>query len=237
MPKFQTDDARGYTVPKKRYRKKKGGKITRSEVKAIAKQVVAAAPEKKNWDVLDSTEAISPTGNGWLVHLTNVPSAATGATGPTDNTRVGNEITISYLGIRGMYIAFQNPEYGHVYNARVLVFQWYGDTSVDAPSIEKILATPNYINGFYRRESAGKYKILYDQRMIMSSHGASDANAHLIDISISGSTKGLRKTIHFNDYAPTGTNHIYLMVLNDTPDAPNPPYFDNLYSRLLFTDM
>lgn len=232
MGKFRSDDVVGYTAKKKykkRYNRKKP--VSRSEVRAIAKAVVEAKPERKNYDYVDLSQIIYPYNtNPWVLDLTEVTQ------GSTDTTRVGNEITFEYLGIRAL-LRYNPSASVESFNARVLVFQWYPDTAVDTPTNVSILASTNYIQGYFNRENSGQYKVLFDQRMVMQNDSASPNAEHLIDIAIPKSTKGLRKTLHFNDANTTGTNHIFMTVLCDTADGVDGPLMDHTYSRFIFTDM
>ena len=229
MAKWQTDDVRGHQAKKKYKKKSKKKNLTRKDVYEIAHSVVDAKPERKNFDYVNPGLIVPPGTNGLIFDLTDLTN------GTTDITRIGNEITLEYLGLRFFYRQLSTSSM-IICNARVLVFQWYPDTAVDSPAISSILASTNYINGFFNRENSGQYKVLYDQRMLLQNEPTSDNFSHLIDISLSSDIKGLRKTIHYNDSATTGTNHIFCMIVNDTTDATYRPLTDHIYSRLIYTD-
>lgn len=199
-------------------------------VNELIDKKLSKAPEKKRFDYVDSTETISPYGFGYLQDISLIPQDV------TVSGRTGNQVTPTHIGVRFDYHARNGVSLDSFMN-RVVVFQWRPDTSSEAPSISDLLASSNYIAGFWNSQDAGQFQILYDERFHLFGITGSSDFSRVMDISIPEKIKGL-KPIRFNTGSTAGENHIFLMVLNDDNNVSVAyPQMRNLFTRIKYTDM
>lgn len=225
------DGVKLQTRRKRRYNPRKGLSVKQQKaVRAIVDKKFETKPEKKRFDYVDASETISPFGSGYVQDITEISQ------GTSVDSRVGAQIKLSHIGIRFLLHA-KAAQSLDAFMARVLVVQWRPDTASEPLGLVDLLASTNYIAGFFQAQDAGQFKVLYDERFQMSGSTDTGDYSRVMDISIKGDTKGLQP-VRYNTGANTGENHIYLIVLNDDNNVSVAyPVMRNLFSRIRYTDM
>ena len=196
---------------RKRGRKLKGKGLTRKQ-KAQVSSMVKAPIEKKFYDTAYVASAVSLT-----PAFTDITSPAEG-TGMDQYT--GGRIDIQSLQYRFVFTKSDTTNY-----IRYVIFQWFSDTTSDAPSWEKImqnqtLGVPTTLYDITSpyvldRGSTSSFKILVDEQFYMDAENSIQLVKGFIN-------KGFKKTAEV--YAPNsyGSNHIYLMYVSDSGVSTHP---------------
>lgn len=150
-------------------------------------------------------------------------------TGASQNTgdageRIGDKITLEGVSIR---YAFNGNANGFL---RIMVIQWYPDTSVDTPSVSKVfhslITNDRYICNTVYDNVGSVFSVLYDRTHAIDT--AQDLNT-IVRKNIK--MKYAKKTLQYKAATTQGNNHIYAVIAqpNDTNVL--------LYSRAFFYDM
>lgn len=149
--------------------------------------------------------------------------------GTGDGQRIGDRIECKKFRFRYTVIGADATN-----SIRVMLFRWYGDDLIDAPTVAKILQQPA---GFAYNSDVNadeqfqqKYHVMYDATHVTTLTGPNIVHK---SVEIFGRNLG-RKYIEFNQALTSGVGNIYLLSISDSIGAPNPSL--EWYGRLLYTD-
>lgn len=221
----------GYMRRRKRtmlVRRKKrpyAAKKTYMIAKKAATVVLNQQLEKHYFDVNPVTFNAGFTGNFQLLTGTTL--------GDTDLTRTGDKINIKSISIKGSLYSNDPTNV-----ARIIVFQYLGDTGVAGPVIGEILQTTgSNLAPFspYSKDYAGyKWVPLYDKMFAMSN--VNGINIKLFDIKITPRNfRGKAKPfIQYQGGGSNGVGHIYILFISDGGLSPDVSV--SYQSRLRFLD-
>lgn len=205
--------------PMRRYRKKYYRRKSKLATRTYVKKLIAKESETKYYDKL-ATANVDASGS--LIRLTEVPI------GQTDSSRIGDKLTMR---------AFQfKLQFGiaDTYNMlRVILFQWYPNTTLSPPAGNDILiGTLGLLTSFmsmYTHDYLNQFHILYDKMMYVDS-----ARNHQQTIVKKINLKYAKKVINFTAGSIEGSNHLYLLLVSDSTAASHPGF--NLESRVWYDD-
>lgn len=148
-------------------------------------------------------------------------------TGNTDETKVGDKITMKSLRLN--YIVSNGDAINFV---RVCIFQFTDSNNPGNPTVASCLQNVAYpIVSPWNHDNvhSKKYKVLYDKV-----HFLSEANnaSNIASVTIN---KGFNRNLQFEGGGPSAVGHLYIMVISDSGAAPSPAI--EYYSKLQYTDL
>lgn len=218
------------TGKRKRYYKKKGKPLAKNTVKQVKKIVENVL--KKNTEYKQHSDGYSlavvygATAGASISHLTNITQAI------TDTGRIGDEITLKSIQIRGVIYnntgAASNP-----YNfIRVIVFQYKSADNI--PTVDEYLqnsvVSGNTRSAFSARNQdyMGIYISLFDKVYKVEGGAANAANygptgniSQYIQFNVP--LKYCTKKIQYEAATTLATNGIYLIVIGSSASVTNNP--------------
>lgn len=197
-------------------------KVSPVATKQYVKKLVRKEVETKYYDDYTSWSGTAIDWTGSLVRLTTI------AQGTTDITRVGDKLTLRAVRIKLNFVAADATQC-----MRLIVFQWYPNTTLVTPTTANILnvvGSPQGVNSMYIHDYDNQFKVLYDRRIAMVLGQNNDYKA----ISINVPLKFAKKTINFTAASTAGSNHIYIMAISDSGAVGHPSI--TMYSRVWFDD-
>lgn len=205
--------------PMRRYRKKYYRRKSKLATKTYVKKLIAKESETKYFDLLAVSNVDA---SGSLIRLTEVPI------GQTDSSRIGDKLTMRAFQFRLQFGV------ADTYNVcRVIIFQWYPNTTLSPPSGNSILSatlgTLTSFMSFYTHDYQNQFHILFDRIMYVDI----DRN-HQQTITKKINMKYAKKFINFTAGSIEGSNHLYMLLLSDSTAATHPGF--NLRSRLWYDD-
>lgn len=193
-------------VVTRRPRRKRIPTQTRKYVKAQIKR-----NKEKKFVYLNTSGNILSYDNAYLAQLNNI------STGTSDNTRVGDELKLDTLSIKGdvSTVGTANTI------SRVIAFQWYSNSTPTITDVLQALGAANDVNTAYNDDNLNRMKILYDKRHSCIGGGAStgDKQKHLFNIKIKGKKWGRKKCNYISGSATATTNGLYLMAFSNASNA------------------
>lgn len=212
---------------RKRYRKGKGPKLSGRQKQEIQK-MISEPVEKKYFDTAYPPAAVSASPT--FYDITDM------AQGVDSNEMIGTSINLLSIQYRFVFSLADTTNY-----IRFIIFQWYGDMSVDVPSWSKIfqyhvagvpVSLYDYMSPYILSDGNKNrmFKILMDQRFYLDS----DNPIQLFDGFIN---KGFRKNVGNVDLGGGsfgGVNKIYLMTVSDSGTVSHPAL--DGFTRIRFTD-
>lgn len=209
---------------KKRYRKLRGKGLNLKQKVQIEKMITGPA-EKKFYDYSFDQLAISITPS---YHDMLQPAQGTGK----------SDVIGTVLNLESIYFNLYFV-YGDAINyVRMLLVQWYPDTSVDDISWKKVLeypgtSSPINIDEFMSplvlsRANERSFRVLKDIQICLNDN---DNRQQLVTGFIN---KGFKKQIYFEELAQNGMNHIQLILISDSGAIVHPNVSGHF--RFRFTD-
>lgn len=181
---------------------------TAKAVSAMIDQKLTVSLEKKHVGGSNLTTVQDAAAPFYLNFTNNVQ-------GITENTRIGNELTPTYCGLRyvleGVSAAAQRT-----CRVRIVLVQFKPNTLDSGPPIwtEFLQSSANPFT-FRHTDFTRQYKVLYDAKHVIVNDSANEAYTVYGEIDVS---KGL-KTVSYNDGLVTGENEVYLMAISDYSNA------------------
>lgn len=149
---------------KKYYKKHRGSKIQKAMIRSVVKSMDRKVIEVKRW-TRDFANTVSTTAGLY--------DCIAGIAQGLDNTeRIGNEITVKSITLRG--IVYITPTTGDAFNhLRMTLFQWHQDNVVAPPDPNVIWQTAFYVAGHgyyapYNLEQKPKYHIIKDKTFTLT---------------------------------------------------------------------
>lgn len=189
---------------KKKTQNKSLGKKQARAVKSIVKKTLKSENEWKNHQVYAVANVATGT---TIVDTCAVPQ------GDTSITRDGDQLMASSLHLK--YDWEGADSYNH---CRLMVFQWYPDTTPTGADIldSSVVPSSNAHMYPYNTKTAESYKVLYDTVRLCTAVSVPVTNTIQKKIRIP------RPKIKFSAGTTTGTNKVYLLFVTDSAAAPNP---------------
>jgi len=152
---------------KKRYTKKtyKPRRKTRTNMRTMVKKTV-----KREMSKNIETKFIVGEFTGAITDSVNFNRVSTPAVGTGDNERIGDTITVKSLYINYSFIADDTTNL-----VRLIVFQWFQDSSNNPPVAASILeaSASIHVQAPYSMNNSQNYRILYDRTHTLSTDGSS----------------------------------------------------------------
>lgn len=226
-------------------RQRRKTKMTRKNVRALARDTLKKLVELKHFTITQAP-LVNDSANIYNAVVTNVPQAA-GAS--TDQTRIGDQITVTSLHFKVMMTRI--PDLGNLpkngFNARVIVYQYKPNNALLAPNVTRLLVN-GPITGTAEPMShqqidfQNDYHILYDSTKRMTP--TSNAVGALADPSGTSyefwnfwvPLKRATKKIQYDAGNPSHNNAIYIAVFNDSLTGSGAIPLVSFQSRLRFMD-
>jgi len=147
------------------------------------------------------------------------------------SNRVGNRIYIDRA-FFNFNIAQINTDI--VSQSRVILFQWFPDSSVGTPTVPFILETLNDCQSMYNWEKSSQYRIVHDVVYFQSGITAVPTTSSNVGYYGEIDISSCFKTLEFTTASPLGANQLYILVISDSLVAPF-PQFEATF-RLLYRD-
>lgn len=209
---------------KRRRKNMKGRGLNKKQLVQV-KQMIQAPAEKKFYDYSFDQLAISITPQYFDMLQ---PAQGTGK----------SDIIGTKLLLHSIYFNFYFV-YGDAINyVRMILLQWYPDTSVDDVSWKKVLeypgtSSPINIDEFMSplvlsRGNERQFRVLKDIQICLNDN---DNRQQLVTGYIN---KGFRKDIYVEDTAQNGGNHIQMILISDSGTIVHPSISGHV--RFRFTD-
>lgn len=230
-------------MPMKRFRKRRtfrrrGGKklATQRYVKAtIAKEL-----ELKYYQDSASLSGQIISTTAFIWNISPVPQSGTNVGPPypsSDTTRIGDKIKLKRVVVKMNIQCSQVAVAGATDDVRIIMFQWYPNTSLAVPALSDILfntTASTICQSFYNHDKANQHQILYDKRFRLL--GATNTSQK--DITVKPSKRRLKftkKQIEFTAGGNTASNHLYIMMVADKAVTTNNVTATGI-SKIWFTD-
>lgn len=179
--------------------------------RGYVKKAIARNIENKSFPLSSGLQAMGYD-SAYIVDLTTISQ------GDTDNARTANEVKASGLVFKG-YIT---PDSGTAVGvARVMLVQWFEDSSSGAPALTDFFSATNisYIENVREGQLLGRGKVLFDRRFLIDDV----VEGHHVFTAFISYKKLARKIIKYNNANTTGKNHIYLIGTSNIVAASSPP--------------
>lgn len=231
MPTVQTSDFKKTWKGKSRKRRApKRKNLTRKDVSEIVDKKLEKKAESKFFDLIGQT--------GQLVSSAPlVLDLCNPGQGASQIQRTGEEIEVKNLFFRGAIYGNATLEPSTTYfkqEYRIMIIQWFDDNGVTAPTTSALLQNSTNPYSWYERQNAGsKFRVLYDNRGLVSgSQGSPDAQ-HYLEFTIPG--KKIRP-IKFDGSATDGTNHLFIVAYSNQTGLAYAPYF-RWNTHVTYSDM
>lgn len=209
-----------YRKPKKKGRVLMAKKLTKKNVRGLAKRIQMSLGEKKYW-MVETGGYINVSNAGSVISLSDVPNNI------TDLGRDGDQLTIRSLEINyTMYGSGAAPGC-----TRLIIFQWFLDTT---PAIGDILlrisGSAEYVNAPYNHDKRFHFKILHDRTVGFNADGVVDKTHNYRTYILSFP----RDRIQFQGASTTGVNKLYYLTVSDDGLTPFPTL--SFMSKLNYSD-
>lgn len=210
-------------MPIRKFRRRTSSKrrpLSQAQAKAVSSLVKKGVKKMSEWKFL-TTYAYGGIDNaGSIVSLSDV------AQGDTDNTRNGDSLFASSLGMRYHWVG------ADAYNTmRLIIFQWNQD---DVPSVGDILLDVGVVSSCtenYNTDQASHYKIMYDHTITATQAVTGQGYSGPF---MAKKLRVPRSKIQFNGGGTVGTGKIYYLALSDSAAASHPSLL--FTSRLNYRD-
>lgn len=202
----------------RRYGRYKSGKMFIKKVRYAMK----AISERKNVDSSQNA-SIDTVGSILSLGLDGLPQ------GTTMNNRLGNEITLKSVHIRGTVFPGEATN-----TVRLLLVQWLSETA-SLTVVNNVLfnnATAGFdVYSMYAKEYSGKFNILWDRSFAVSNAAAPNIiYNHIVN-------RKMIKTIRYNSQVVGNLvtkGALFLIALSDSAAFPHPTI--SFSTRITFTD-
>lgn len=198
---------------------KKYMKNKKLATKSYVKMQLAKNIENKYQDIARIGDNIDY--NGRIDRFTGVIQ------GQSDTTRLGDKLTIKSLHL-SYYAVSTDPNQ----TFRLIIFQWYPNTTLAAPIAADILAltgAASAISQYYVWDILNQFNILYDKVHVLN-----DASTTSIHKKIKVNLKYAKKIINFTAATQEGSNHLYMLRISDVTGTNL--VSSNFVSRFIFED-
>lgn len=188
---------------KKRKLKPQVAKAVRSEVKRELRKAIEA---KHQFGTLPQAAV---EWGGFVGDLTPM------AQGVTDNQRIGDEVRVSSIQLRGVVYNDGNGVTVDAENTvRLIVFQWHLDSQTQAPGVSGILRPTDLLTvaapfAPWNETNRHQFRVLVDRQFTLSKNGP---NAQGFRYNLTKPTR----TIKYNDGATHGEDKIYYALVSDS---------------------
>lgn len=141
--------------------------------------------------------------------------------GTTDNERVGDEVRISSIQLKGhVYLDINAGAPDSTNVVRLIVFQWHLDSQTQVPAPSSVLHPADVSAGIgalarWNETNRHQFRVLVDRTFCCSRGGP---NAHAFRYNLTKPTR----TVKFNDGAIHGEEKIYVMLISDSSVITHP---------------
>lgn len=189
----------------KRIQKRKVPESTRKYVNRRIRST-----EEKKFKYLDSSSNVLSYDSPYLLQLNNI------APGTSDNTRIGDEIFMHKLKIKGIVQQAANANVV----SRIIVFQWFSNSTPTLDDVISDTADSQAVHRDYNDDNGHRMKILYDKRMFCVSPNGTGGNkfAHMFSMNIP--RKRFRSHVNYIAGSSTATtNVIYILGFSNVTAA------------------
>lgn len=209
-------------VYKRKYRKKKRmGKAlaTKKYVTRLLRRTIETKYHDASYD-----NAVTASGTIVAVPLTAIPL------GTTDYERIGDKTTIRSIKIRLQFTIATGDAYNML---RLIIFQWYPNSSQVTPVVSNILASimgssDSYLS-FYVHDLQNQYHVLYDKTMYVD-----NVRNQQYTLIKKLKLKYAKKTLNFLAGTTEASNHVYVLLLSDSTAATHPEV--SYFTRVWYDD-
>jgi hypothetical protein len=221
---------------KKRGHKKAYGKKLSKEQKKEVKMIIGKNVEQK---VVRGVATLASVGSSGVI-IDDVLSSI--IQGNSDNTRIGDEIRLKHLKLRydihtGSANVFAHPDDNN--DVRIIALRWYGDSSVDVPTVAKILEVTSagaVCMSPYNAQNRHKYHIIYDRVHNVSISFVATGNSAVItgyagpnstyitptELAFYGKQLGPKTVSYPNGGSVGAMNDVIFLAVSDSSFTPNP---------------
>jgi len=198
--------------PKKTQSKVVGHPKQHPSVKTVVKRVMNENKELKVYD--ENSSAFTIGAGATLSLLSGITQGAAQA------QRVGDQVELVSLEITYEVVQANTDIYS---NTRVLIFQWFPNTTLIAPVLASILYNTAAIGPYsqYNWQYRDQYHVIYDK--LFSQAGISTSVASSTNMSVlRHRLTNFRKPIKYTPGTAAGSNHLYFLFMSDSTIAPFP---------------
>lgn len=155
--------------------------------------------------------------------LTSIPQ------GTTDSTRIGDKISL-----RGLYLRYNLSCADATNICRVIVFQYFGNTTLHSPAVNEFLQSAYIGTGYapfspYTFDYRNQFGILYDR-----THHLNLTDHNTVGVQKKIRIKYAKHDITFTAATTAGSNQIFIVFISDSGVATHPGY--RFLSRLYYDD-
>jgi len=210
----------------KYYRKSKKGKLPK-HFKANVKKALLSISENKYHDYATAINSATTT--------VGMADALVIAQGTTDLTRIGDAIILKSVHLKYTLVAGQTQ--ANTNNVRIMIFQWFDNTSPAAADILASTAANSAVVSDYYMDTSRKdvtFKVLYDKTHSVSPITAGPSSIIPVDKYL----KGFRRNVMFNGggTSPSYGDIYFLNVSDQAPGAAGTVPLYNISLRTQFID-
>lgn len=182
------------------------------------RHVITKTAEKKYWDTSVTSTPVSASGT--VLDLTPIPQ------GDTDQSRDGDQLTLRSIQGRFQFIAADATNI-----CRIIIFQWFIDTTVSgvSPLVDQVIQTISNPLASYNHDGRYNFRILYDRTFSMDTTDDLTASGRIYIY------KGLRRKVQYHGGVTGGKNKIYILYISDSGAITHPSL--TYYTRVTFSDL
>jgi len=177
--------------------------------------------------IFDLNVSAANVGSGSTLNVLSSPAQGVGR-----SQRTGDSITLHSLNVTYAIVQANTDIYS---DTRIIIFQWFPNTSLSSPVLADILENTGAIGLYsqYAWDTRDQYRIMYDR--LHSQAGLATAPTATTNVSVFNRKVGVpRKNIDFTTGVTSGSNTLWTLWISDSAIAPFPLL--NFTSRLKFTD-
>lgn len=201
-------------------------KLTSAQKKQLAALNKRNATRHMELKYVDTAVFGTVTSATWQLTQMSVPTIGTG-----DTQRTGDQISLKNIELRwSAYLPSGFVIVNGSSSVRVVIFQWYSDTFLGAPSGLDVFQTTGLgtsILAPYTHDKRQDFKILYDEVVCLSTNGP-DATDRVVLVQPG------KKKLQYVNSGLSGTNNIFLAIISSDNTA-NAPLID-YYCRVNYYD-
>jgi len=184
-------------------------------MRRLANNVQRYLGEKK-YSASYTNVSVSSAGN--VFGLTEVTQ------GDTDQTRDGDQLTLTSLQLRWQAIIGDTANY-----VRVIVFQWLANSVPTINSVLLSLPLGGEVLSPYNHDTRYVFRVLYDKTVLLTNVGKPSSEVYDVRL-----IKFPRNRVQYEAGGTTGTNKIYCITLSDSGAVSHPAV--NMYWKTNFKD-
>lgn len=201
-------------------------------IKSEVKRALIRKGETKYLPIFSSSAAVAASTAGVFTSLTQIDQ------GPSQNNRIGNQVTLKKISFRMSIVPAENPAADTYNRVRVMIFKWKEDDGVNTPALGEILDSTSTSAGILPVEwplnhvTRRDYTIIYDKVFTLNptfafnSSGVATGDFSRAESRTINVNRKLSGEVMFNGGSGVFTGHgkVYLLVVSDSAAVPHPSY-------------